>query len=283
VCFSTKAIFVKLSYRYGVDAVTLLALRMGISLPIFVVISLIEERRWRAAQETPIETPLRDRFYVVLLGFLGYYLASYLDFLGLTYLTASLERLILFLYPTFAVLLSALLFGHELTRKEAGALGLAYVGILVAFGGEHVGGGRDVLFGSLLVALSGLSYAAFFVGSGRLVGRIGANRLVAQATSFSCIFVLLQFALTRPLTALRVAPAVYAYGALTAIVATVLPTLFLGQGIRLIGSNRAAIVSMLGPVATIALARVCLGETFGWLQAAGTALVILGVARLKSS
>ncbi|HVH47883.1 MAG TPA: DMT family transporter, partial [Labilithrix sp.] len=261
----------------------LLALRMGFSLPIFAAISVVEERRWRAAQASPSPMPLRDRLLVALLGFLGYYLASYLDFLGLTYLTASLERLVLFLYPTFALGISALIFGHEITRREASAVALSYAGILVAFGGERITAEHDVLVGSLLVGLSGLSYAAFFVGSGRLVARIGANRLIAQATTFSCVFVLLQFALTRPLAALHVPRAVYAYAMLTAVVATVLPTFLLGQGIRLVGANRAAIASMIGPVSTIALARVCLGERFGWLQAVGTALVLLGVARLGSS
>lgn len=274
---STKAIFVKLAYPYGVDAVTLLALRMAFSLPVFAVLAVIEEVRARANGRT---TPLRDYVAVAALGVAGHYVASYLDFQGLTYVSAGLERLVLFTYPTFAVLLSAALFRHRVTRRELVALGLSYVGVVLAFAGERVAVGPNLVRGVALVAGSAVSYAIYLVGSGRMIERFGANRLVAQAATVSCVGILAHFAFTRPVAALRVPAPVYGHAAGIAVFTTVVPLFLLGQGIRRLGASRSAIVTSVGPVATIFLAWVFLDEPFGALQALGTTFVVIGVAQL---
>jgi drug/metabolite transporter (DMT)-like permease len=272
---STKAIFVKLAYPYGVDALTLLALRMAMSLPVFAVMAVVEEARARDRA-----TPARDYAIVAALGIAGHYLASYLDFAGLAYVTAGLERLVLFTYPTFAVLISAAFFRHSVTRREIVALALTYVGVACAFGGERLGAGPNTLKGAALVAGGAIAYAVYLVGSGKVMARFGANRLVAQAACVSCIAILAHFAVAHPLSALRVPTPVYGYAAGIAVLTTVIPMLLLGQGIRRIGASRAAILTSVGPVATIVLARVFLDEAFGALQAIGTAFVLLGVAQL---
>jgi len=272
---STKAIFVKLAYPYGVDTLTLLALRMAMSLPAFLVLAIVEEVRARDRR-----TSARDYAFVAALGLAGHYIASYFDFLGLAYISAGLERLVLFTYPTFAVLISAIAFRHRVTRREAIALALSYAGVAFAFGGERLASGPDTARGIALVAASAVSYAVYLVGSGRMIERFGANRLVAQAACVSCFAILAHFAIARPLSALRVPMPVYGHAAGIAVLTTVIPIFLLAQGIRRIGANRAAIVTSVGPVATIVLARVFLDEAFGALQAIGTALVLLGVAQL---
>ncbi len=282
ILFSGKAILVKLAYPYGIDAITLLALRMAMSLPIFLAMSVGYELAWRrAGHAASSPTPARDRASVAALGFMGYYLASYLDFVGLTYVTASLERLVLFSYPTFVVVLSALFFRTRIGRREALALGLSYVGILLAFASEASARGPSVVKGAIFVALSALAYAVYLVGSGRLLGRYGSTRFVTQAMTMACVAVLSHYALTRPIAALFKLPgALYAYGAAIAVFTTVAPTILLGAGMRRIGSNQAAIAGMVGPVSTIVLARIFLGERFGLLEALGTLLVLVGVAQL---
>jgi drug/metabolite transporter (DMT)-like permease len=265
---------------YGIDAITLLALRMAMSLPIFVAMSVTYELSWRRAGP-PEKTPASDRAKVAALGFMGYYLASYLDFVGLTYVTASLERLLLFSYPTFTVILSAILFRVRIGRREALALGLSYVGIGLAFGAEATARGPSVVKGAACIGMSALVYAVYLVGSGRLLGRYGSTRFVAQAMTMACVAVLGHFALARPVGALfALPPVLYAYGAAIAVFTTVLPTVLLGAGMRRIGSNQAAIAGMVGPVSTIVLARIFLGERFGVLEALGTVLVLVGVAQL---
>ena len=274
---STKAIFVKLAYPYGVDALTLLALRMMMSLPVFLVLAVLEEMRARRLGE---KTPARDYAIVAVLGLFGHYLASYLDFAGLAYVSAGLERLVLFTYPTFAVLISAVFFKHRITRREIIALAMSYVGVVFAFGGERFAAGHDIAKGVTLIGISAVAYAIYLVGSGRLIERFGANRLVAQAATVSCVAVLAHFASTRPLSALRVPWPVLQHAAAIALLSTVIPIFLVAQGMRRIGASRTAIITSVGPVATIVLARVFLDEGFGALQAIGTAFVLLGVAQL---
>jgi drug/metabolite transporter (DMT)-like permease len=276
--FSAKAVFVKLSYVHGVDAITLLALRMIYSLPVFAVIAWREERR--AREEGTLKDEPFDRWRVAALGALGYYLGSYLDFVGLQYVTASLERLVLFTYPTFTVLFGWLFFRQRITRREVLALSLTYAGIALAFGGDAGGRGEHAPLGAALVAMSAFVYAAYLVGSGRIVGRIGATRLVAQAMTVSAIAVLVHFALTRPLSLLAQPTIVQVYAVTIAVFCTVAPTLLLGHGIRRVGASDAAIAGSIGPMSTIGLAAIFLGERMGALELAGSVLVVLGVLSL---
>ena len=270
--FSAKAILVKLAYVDHVDAITLLTLRMAFSAPVFLAIAL-----WSGRQNHRAALEPNDWLAVFLLGLIGYYLSSLLDFSGLQYVSAGLERLILFLYPTMVVLLSAAIFKHRIERREIAALGASYAGIaLVYLHDAHAAEGQ-VALGASLVFVSTLTYALYLVGAGHFIARIGAVRFTAYAMTVACGATLLQFVLTHPLAALDLSPRIYGLGLAMAVLSTVLPVFMLSAGIRLIGSGRTAMIGSLGPVATIFLAHWVLGETLSLPQLAGSALVLGGV------
>lgn len=275
VFFSMKAIFVKLAYRHGVDAVTLLTLRMLFALPVFIVIAAIEARGPHVARLNR-----RQLMMVIVLGLLGYYLASVLDFIGLQYISAGLERLILFLFPTFTVLLSALLLGRKIGRIEVQALLLSYAGIALAVQQEVALDGDNTVAGALLIFGSTLAYALYLVGSGELIPKIGAHRFMALAMIVSCLAVVVQFLLVREASALQQPFAVYGYGLLIAVLSTVLPAFMLAGAIHRIGASHTSIVGGVGPVVTIVLAALFLEEGMSILQIAGALLVIGGVLLL---
>lgn len=273
VGFSFKAILVKLAYRYAVDAETLLALRMGFSLPFFIAMGVIADRR--AAHRLDG----RDWLWMAGLGFSGYYLASYLDFLGLRYITAALERLILFLYPTLVIVLSALFLGKPIGRRALVALGLCYVGIGLAVGHDlHVAGeAADVVLGCVLVFGSALSYALYLMGNGEVVGRLGSMRVTAFATTVACVLCIGQFLLLRPLSALVLPWQVYGLGLAMALFSTVAPVWLVSEAIRRLGAGPVSLTGTLGPVITIFLGWLMLDEALGVAQIGGAALVIAGV------
>lgn len=271
IAFSGKAIIVKLAYRYDVDAVTLLALRMIVALPLFL---LMAAWAWRRSPSLSVG----DRVRIVVLGGLGYYLASYLDFVGLAYITATLERLILYLNPTLVLLIGVLFLGRRASRAQVVALLVSYAGVMLAVGHDLEVGGSNVALGSLLVFGSALSYALYLIGSGEIVGRVGAVRLTAYASTVACVFCIAQYLLLRPLDGLlTLAPEVYGLSLLNGTVCTVLPVLAVMMAVARIGSARAAQIGMLGPVSTIVLSVLLLGEPMGPWQIAGTALVLAGV------
>lgn len=272
--FSFKAILVKLAYRYGVDAETLLALRMVFALPFFVVMGLWAGRLPGAQKMTG-----RLWAWMIGLGFLGYYLSSYLDFLGLQYISAGLERLILFLYPTIVIVLSAVFLAKPLTARTGLALLLCYLGIGLAVGHDlnaH-GDSQQVVWGSVLVFGSAVSYALYLLGNGVIVSQLGAMRVTALATSVACVLCIGQFFVLRPAVDLIQPWQVYVLSGLMAIVSTVAPVWLVSEAIRRLGAGPVSLTGTLGPVATIALAWLLLDESFGPAQAVGTALVVSGV------
>lgn len=271
VGFSGKAILVKLAYQSPVDAVTLLALRMLFSVPVFAGIAL-----WTAYRHA---TPLtrHDKLLVLALGLLGYYLSSLLDFLGLQYISAGLERLILFLYPTMTVILLALLHRKAINRKIKLALALSYTGIGLVFMHDAHLQGEGVVLGATLVFLSTLSYSLYLVGAGHAIQRIGTMRFTAYAMIVASLACVLQFALTHPLSALDLPSRVYGLALAMAVFSTVLPVFMLSYAIRHIGSGNASLIGSIGPVSTIAMAYLFLGEHVSLLQIAGSALVLGGV------
>lgn len=270
IAFSGKAIIVKLAYRYGVDAVTLIMYRMLFALPLFVALA------WWAGRGRP---PLarRDWAAIVGLGFCGYYLASFLDFAGLAYITASFERIVLYLNPTIVVLLGWILFGRRVGARQLVALAVSYAGVLLVFGHELRVEGSNVALGALLVFGSALSYAVYLVYSGEVVQRIGSLRLTGLATTVACLFCLAQFALVRPLAAALVAPEVLWLSVLNATVCTFAPVLMVMMAIERVGSALVAQTGMIGPLSTIGMGVLLLGEPFTPWVAAGTALVLAGV------
>ena len=270
VAFSAKAIIVKLAYRHGVDAITLIMYRMLFSLPLFVALA------WWAGRGRPALT-LRDWRVVGLLGFTGYYLASLLDFLGLQYITASLERLILYLNPTLVLLISVLAFKRRVAPRQWAALALSYTGVLLVFAREVRLEGASTALGAALVLRSAISYAVYLVVSGEEVRRLGALRLTGLASSVACVLCLVQFALMRPLSAAVVAEPVIWLSLLNAVACTFLPVILVMMAIERIGATLAAQTGMIGPVATVAMGAIFLGERItGWVVA-GTALVLAGV------
>jgi drug/metabolite transporter (DMT)-like permease len=271
IAFSGKAIIVKLAYRYGVDAVTLIMLRMLFALPLFLALS------WWASRGKPPLTR-KDWVGVLGLGLTGYYLASYLDFWGLQYISASLERLVLYLNPTLVLVLGWVIYKRRISSLQAWAMAVSYAGVLLVFGHEVGLQGPDAALGTLLVFLSALSYAIYLLYSGEMVKRLGSLRLVGLATSAACGFVLLQFALLRPLnTAFAVAPEVIQLSLLNAVLCTFAPVLMVMMAIERIGAGLAAQTGMIGPMSTILMGVVILGEPFnGWIVV-GTVLVMVGV------
>jgi len=273
--FSFKAILIKLAYAWHpIDAVTLLTLRMLFSAPFFVAMAWWSGRRPDAPRFSR-----RDWRALVWLGFLGYYLGSLLDFIGLMYITAALERLVLYLYPTMVLVLSVLLHGRRVTGSEVLALALSYGGIAFVFAHDlSFGGDASALWiGGALVFASALTYAMYLVGAGEVIARLGSMRFSAWAMLLSTVFVFTQFALTRNLAALDVPLSIYALSLAMAIFATVLPTWLISEAIRRLGANTSSLMGSLGPVFTIGLGAMILGEAVHWVQLAGAALVLAGV------
>ena len=270
IAFSGKAIIVKLAYRHGVDAVTLIMYRMLFALPFFLLLA------WWAGRGKPA-LARRDLIAVTGLGFSGYYLASSLDFAGLQYISASLERLILYLNPTLVLLLGVLLYGQRVSAQRLLELAVSYSVVLLVFGHELGSVGPQTALGAALVFGSAVSYAVYLVYSGAEVKRLGALRLTGWASSVACAFVLLQFVLLRPLAAAQVAPEVIWLSLLNATVCTVAPVVMVMMAIERIGATLTAQTGMIGPLSTIALGVLILGEPFNAWIVAGTVLVLTGV------
>ena len=274
IAFSGKAIIVKLAYRYGVDAVTLIMLRMLFALPIFAVMA------WWASRAKPPLTR-HDWLGVLGLGFTGYYLASFLDFAGLAYISASLERLILYLNPTLVMLLGWALYKRKIKPQQMLGMAVSYCGVALVFGHELAVRGTNerggAAIGTLLVFASAVSYAVYLIYSGELVKRLGALRLVGLATTVACLLCIAQFVVLRPLSAALVAPEVVWLSLLNATACTAVPVLMVMMAIERIGSGLTAQVGMVGPLSTILMGVVILGEPFTAWVAAGTVLVITGI------
>lgn len=270
--FSGKAILVKLAYQDGVDAVTLLALRMVLSVPLFLAAAVWSGRR---GDLRPLER--RDWAVIVGLGLLGYYLSSLLDFCGLETISAGLERLILFLYPTMVMLLSVLLFKRPVGRRELAALALSYGGIALVLRHDLGTVQAGVAVGALFVFASTLTYSAYLIGVGRVVAHIGTIRFTACAMLVASAASLAQFVLTHSPAAIRQPLRVYELGAAMAVFSTVLPVFMLSAAIRVIGPDRTSLIGSVGPVSTIFLAWAFLGEAVSMLQIGGSALVLAGV------
>ncbi|MFK7935771.1 MAG: DMT family transporter [Saprospiraceae bacterium] len=278
ISFSTKAVIVKLAYRYGIDSLSLLTLRMLFSLPFFLVIGYLYQRWRKPNQNTSVKISRKDWKSIIGLGLAGYYLASYFDFEGLQYITASLERLILFVYPTLVVLISALFFRKKITRPQLFALVLTYIGIGCAFIDKTAAGqSENLTLGAIFVFGSALSYAIYLVGSGQLIPRLGSIRYTSYVMTVACLAVISHNAVLYQLQVFTFPWEVYALALLMAVIATVLPSFLVSEGIRVIGSSNASIIGSVGPISTIILAYIFLDEQLGWLQIAGTVLVIGGV------
>jgi drug/metabolite transporter (DMT)-like permease len=270
VAFSGKAIIVKLAYRYGVDAVTLIMYRMLFAMPLFLALA------WWAGRGKP-ELTWRDAGTVLGLGFCGYYLSSFLDFLGLRYVSASLERLILYLNPTLVLALGAFLFQRKVTGAQILALAVSYCGVLCVFGREMSLQGANVPLGATLVFGSAVSYAVYLSYSGQEVRRLGALRLTGLATSVACLICIAQFLLLKPISAMAVPAPVLWLSVLNATLCTFAPVVMVMLAIERIGASLTSQAGTIGPLSTILMAVVFLGERFTVWVAIGTVLVLTGI------
>jgi drug/metabolite transporter (DMT)-like permease len=270
IAFSGKAIIVKLGYRYGVDSITLLMLRMLFAMPFALAFAW-----WAGRGQAPLTR--RDWVGVVGLGFSGYYLSSFLDFLGLQYISASFERLILYLNPTLVLVLGWILYKRKITYRQGVAMAVSYGGVLLVFGHEISLVGDHVFLGATLVFLSAFTYAIYLTYSGQLVQRLGSLRLAGLATAVACFFCILQFVLLMPMSALKVPPEVIALSVLNGIACTVLPVFLVMMAMERIGAALTSQMGMIGPMSTLTLGVFFLNEPFTIWIFAGTALVLGGV------
>jgi drug/metabolite transporter (DMT)-like permease len=301
VAFSGKAIVAKLMYREGADAFAVVGLRMAMAFPLFLLLLWWSSRARAAGAAAPPPLSARQAWQVFGLGFCGYYLASTLDFLGLQYISASLERAILYLNPSIVLLLSVLWLGQRLRLAQLGAMALSYGGVLVVFihdwhavaAVSPAALGLDpvvaVLTGSALVFFSALSYAIYLMGSGQLVQTLGSLRLVGWASCAACLMCVLQWVLVHAFTEGRWGSVAHlpwqawALSALNATVCTVVPVWLVMRGVQLLGASTASQVGMVGPLSTIWMAAAWLGEPVSWRLMLGTAAVLAGILVLSRS
>ncbi len=274
VLFSTKAIVAKLMYRYQVDAITVVALRMIFSVPVFAAIAL-----WQMRNKPPLSNA--DRWRLIGMGLVGYYLSSTLDFLGLQFISVGLERLILFLTPTFVLLFTSIFLKRHISRLQWTALGVSYCGIVLVFAHDLHSGMASVVTGSLLVLGSALAYAIYLLMSGELVQRIGPTRLVSYAMCVASAACLAQFFALRPVSMLVQPMPIYWLSLVNGVFCTLLPVFMTMVAVQRIGAATASQAGMVGPVSTLFLGALILGEPITAIQLGGTVLVLSGIYMLS--
>ena len=272
VLFSSKAVMVKLAYQYQVDALSILFLRMLFSFPFYLVIAVFYSK-----QENPGVIVKNDYVWLAFFGMVGYYLSSYFDFVGLVYIKASLERIILFLYPTLILIFNKLFLKKPISFTQAIAIFLTYIGIVITFWGEVVISGSDTYLGSFFILLCAITYATYLVGSGWLIPKFGVVKFTAYAMLISCICVFIHYGLFSKISLFSYSWQVYVLGFLIAIFATVIPSFLVSESINRISSSNFAVIAGFGPISTIILAGIFLNERLTLLQLFGALVVIFGI------
>jgi drug/metabolite transporter (DMT)-like permease len=283
--FSTKAIWIKLCFRESnINATTLLMLRMLLSLPFYLIIFWSIQRNGKVAQASK-----KTYLWAIAMGILGYYLSSLFDFIGLQYVSAGIERIILFIYPTLAVLINYWIFKVPIMQKQWWAILVTYLGIGVAYWSEinQFQQTELFIFGSIMVLLCGITYAMYLVGTGKLIPKLGATQYTSIAMLSASAGIFTHYCITESIeeipSYLDPQHPIFFYVLGLALFATVIPSFLLSTGMKRIGSNDLAIVTSIGPVATLFQARYLLEEPFSLLQILGTVLVIIGVLMVKKS
>ncbi|WP_147678772.1 DMT family transporter [Algibacter pacificus] len=272
VLFSSKAVMVKLAYQYQVDSISILFLRMLFSFPFYVVIAYVYRNK-----TSGIEIKNTDYIWVICFGLVGYYLASYFDFVGLKYIKASLERIILFIYPTIVILLNRVFLKQTISKIQAVAIGLTYIGIIIAFSDEVSISGHEAYLGGFFILLSAITYASYLVGSGWLIPKFGVVKFTAYAMLVSCFCVFIHYGVNGANDIFSLSWQVYGLGFLIAVFATVIPSFLVSLSIKMISSSNFAIVAGIGPISTILLASIFLNERLTFLQIFGALIVIAGI------
>ena len=269
VLFSGKAILVKLAFTYGANAETLIALRMLMALPLFWGIYW-----WQARRQVMSPLTRLDHVKIFALGFMGYFFSSYLDFLGLQYISVGLERIVLYLTPTIVLLISYFVLNKSISRLQWYALVVGYLGVIVVFIQDASSAGSMALLGMLLVFASACSYAIYMISSGEMVRRVGSVRLVVYASSASALLSVIQILIYDPAAVFVQVQQIYWLSLLNASLCTVIPMLLIMIAINRIGSPLVAQAGILGPVSTLFMGWIVLSEPITWIQISGMALVI---------
>lgn len=269
--FSAKSIFIKKIYQHGVDPLSLMVLRMAMAIPLYALVFAFNKSRGDAMT-------LRDFLVVGGIGVIGYYMASYLDLTGLVYITASFERMILYLFPCFVLILSVVFYGHKLKLAEVVAFGLSYLGIMLIYYQDLQAGGQNITVGMLLVAGSALAFSIFVVLSGKYIAKVGAVRFTSVSMIGAGVAVLLHFLFTKTTGITNYDMHVYGLVFVLAVFCTVLPSYLVNMGVKRIGAPRAAIIGTVSPVFTIILAKLFLNEVSTLVHVVGFSLVIMGIA-----
>ncbi len=273
ICFSAKAVIIKLMYRYDVDTQSVIALRMLLALPFYLGVAIYLHQRSRNVLLTR-----REWLAISGLGILSYYISSMLDFLGLQYVSAGVERLILFTYPTIVLVLSAFLFKKRISRIQYIALLLTYVGVVLALVAERgLGEQRNLLLGGILIFSCAITYAIYVVFTGEYVHKVGSAKFTCYAVIAATFPALIQSYFHDGFDLFRFPQEVYVLSIWMSVVSTVIPTFLIVEGIRIVGANNSGIIGFVGPVATIVLGYIYLGEAVTPLQILGTAVVLGGV------
>ncbi len=272
IFFSSKAVLVKVAYTYQIDALSLLTLRLLFALPVYIGVLVAT---------TPVQKFHKfsgiDYLKVTGLGFIGYYLASYLDFLGLKYISASLERLILFIYPTLVLLISAVFFKKKPSIEQKIAVLITYFGVMLAFFKNENANMARVGLGSILIFGSALVYAIYLVGSGNLLPRFGTKLFTCLAMTVSTLSSVVHFLIAGNVSLWNYPKEVYLLALVMSVVCTVIPSFLLAEAIKLTGASNVAVIGSFGPISTIILAAVFLGEKITVFQMLGTVIVISGI------
>lgn len=277
ICFSTKGIFAKLAFRYGVDGLQILMLRMLFALPFYIFILLNEKRRKQV-----IKINNQDWKTIILLGLIGYYLAALFDFLGLQYVSASLERNIIFTYPTFVLILSKIFYNRKISTLQISAVLICYLGIIIAFySDKSTYTSANLTKGTIFILLSALTYAFYLVKSDNLIKNIGTIRFTCISMIISCIAVIIHYLIQHGFAIFNFPKEVYIIGLTIAIVSTVFPSFLMAKGISYIGSSNMAIIASVGPIATIFLSYYILQENFTLIHIIGTIFVLIGVLMIS--
>ncbi|RZA09310.1 MAG: EamA/RhaT family transporter [Moraxellaceae bacterium] len=273
-CFAAKGIFIKLAYGFGITATPLLMLRMLFALPFYLAIAL-----W-VQKQNPVPLSQKEIWQIIGLGLLSYYVSSLFDFIGLQYISAGLERLILYVYPTLVLLILAFVKHKKISIIEKLALAIAYAGMLLVFFHDIKlnESWQITAIGSGFVLVSTISFAIFIVLAGDIIPRVGSLRFTSYAMLAACGGVITHNLIAEGITSIYQSPSVYALAFALAVFCTVIPSFLMNEGIRLIGSGRAAILGVFGPIVTLFLAALILNEPLGLIQLIGAVFVIGGVA-----
>jgi drug/metabolite transporter (DMT)-like permease len=277
VLFSTKAIMVKMAYVYDVSSIHLLLFRMLFSLPFYIGITIYFK------PEHPEKIVKDDYLWIIFFGFIGYYLASYFDFIGLQYIKAGLERIILFIYPTLVILIGRVFLKEKITSRQIIAILITYFGVVISFWGEIQIENDALVLGGFFIFLSALTYASYIVGSGWLIPKFGVIVFTAYAMIISSLCVFFHYLIVDRGELLHYQKEVYLLGLLMAIISTIIPSFLVSLAIKKLGASNFSIIGSIGPISTIILAYILHNERLSILQIIGAIVVIIGIRVVSKS